>query len=88
MNTIKLYTTASCPYCESAKRLFKSLGLAYEEINLEGRHEERQRLSEENGGWRTVPMIFVGDRFLGGFNDVKALHDKGLFLPLVTGSAT
>ena len=88
MNQVKLYTTSSCPYCESAKRLFKSLGIDYEEINLEGRHEERQRLSEENNGWRTVPMIFVGERFLGGFNDVKALHDKGQFLPLVSGSAT
>jgi glutaredoxin 3 len=86
MNIIRLYTTSYCPYCDAAKRLFKSLGLAYEEINLESQHEERQRLSEENAGWRTVPMIFVGDKFLGGFNDVKALHDKGAFLPLVNGS--
>lgn len=85
MNVIRLYTTSSCPYCDAAKRLFKSLGVDYEEINLESKHDERQRLSNENGGWRTVPMIFVGDKFIGGFNDVKALHDKGTFLPMVNG---
>lgn len=88
MNSIKLYTTSSCPYCEAAKRLFKSLGLAYEEINLESKHAERQRLSDENGGWRTVPMIFVGDKFIGGFDDVKALHSKGMFLPMAQGKNT
>lgn len=85
MNTVIIYTTTICPYCDAAKRLFKSLGVPYEEISLDGNHEERQRLSEANGGWRTVPMIFVGNKFLGGFTDVKALHDRGEFLPLVNG---
>jgi glutaredoxin 3 len=85
MNAIKIYTTSVCPYCDAAKRLFKSLGLAYEEISLEGRPEERQRLSESHGGWRTVPMIFIGDRFVGGFTDAKALHDRGELLPMVQG---
>lgn len=81
--SVKIYSTSVCPYCDSAKRLLKSLGVAYEDINLEGKHEERQRLSEENGGWRTVPMIFVGSRFIGGFNDMKALHDRGELLPMI-----
>jgi glutaredoxin 3 len=80
---VKIYTTSVCPYCDAAKRLFKGLGIHFEEISLEGRHEERQRLSEANGGWRTVPMIFIGERFVGGFNDVKALHDRGELLDLV-----
>jgi glutaredoxin 3 len=85
MNTVKIYTTSVCPYCDSAKRLFKSLGVAYEEISLEGRPEERQRLSESNGGWRTVPMIFIGETFVGGFTDAKALHDSGKLLLMVRG---
>jgi glutaredoxin 3 len=35
------------------------------------------RLSEENGGWRTVPMVFIEDKFVGGFDDTKALAQKG-----------
>lgn len=86
MKIVKIYTTTVCPYCDSAKRLFKSLGVPYEEISLDGCHEERQRLSEANGGWRTVPMIFIGDKFMGGFTDVKAVHDRGELLPLINGS--
>lgn len=85
MKQVKIYTTSVCPYCESAKRLFKSLGIAYEEVSLEGRHEERVKLSEANGGWRTVPMIFIGEKFIGGFDDAKRLHDRGQLLPMING---
>ena len=86
MNKVRIYTTVICPYCDAAKRLLKVLGVAYEEISLEGRPDERQALSEANGGWRTVPMIFIGEKFIGGFDDMKKLHDKGALLPLITGS--
>lgn len=74
---IRVYTTTVCPYCINAKKLLESLGLAYSEINLENDPELRMRLSRENNGWRTVPMIFIGDRFVGGFTDLKTLHDSG-----------
>jgi len=80
MKSIKVYTTRVCPYCEHAKRLLKSLDLNYEEIGLDRDPELRAKLSEENGGWRTVPMIFVGEEFIGGFDDLKKLHDRGEFL--------
>ena len=85
MNTVKIYSTSVCPYCDAAKRLLKSLGVAYDDINLEGQHDVRQRLSEANGGWRTVPMIFVGDKFIGGFDDMRNLHARGELLPLING---
>jgi glutaredoxin 3 len=88
MKHVKIYTTSVCPYCESAKRLFKSLGFAYEEVSLEGRHEDRVKLSEANGGWRTVPMIFIGDQFIGGFDDAKRLHDRGQLVPMINGHTT
>ncbi len=82
MTNAKIYTSSTCPYCNQAKDLFKKLNLSYEEINLDRDPELRMKLSEENKGWRTVPMIFVNDKFLGGYSDVKALHDNGQFLPL------
>jgi glutaredoxin 3 len=85
MNTVKIYSTTVCPYCDAAKRLLKSLGVAYEDINLEGQHEERQRLSEANGGWRTVPMIFIGEKFIGGFDDLRGLHSRGELMPMING---
>ncbi len=74
---IRVYTTTVCPFCINAKKLLSSLGLPFTEINLENDPELRAKLSRENNGWRTVPMIFVGDQFVGGFTDLKALHDSG-----------
>jgi len=74
---IHVYTTTYCPYCVSAKKLLESLGLTYAETNLDNDPELRARLSRENNGWRTVPMIFIGDHFVGGFTDLKSLHDAG-----------
>jgi glutaredoxin 3 len=81
--TITIYTTRVCPFCDRAKALLKSLGLEYTEIGLESDPDLFRTLSAENNGWRTVPMIFVGKRFIGGFDDLSALHRKGEFLPLV-----
>lgn len=74
---IKVYTTNICPYCVQAKRLLSKLGLAYEEISLEGKHEERVQLSQENSGWRTVPMIFIDDQFVGGYTELEKLYREG-----------
>jgi glutaredoxin 3 len=74
---IKLYVTTYCPYCVSAKQLLTTLGLKFSEINLDSDPDLRTRLSQENNGWRTVPMIFIGNQFIGGFTDLKALHDTG-----------
>ncbi len=74
---IRVYTTTYCPYCVSAKKLLDTLGLSYTETNLDNDPDLRTRLSRENNGWRTVPMIFIGDHFVGGFTDLKSLHDAG-----------
>jgi len=80
---VKIYTTRICPYCVAAKELFKSLNVAFEEISLEGQDDLRHRLSVENKGWRTVPMIFINSQFYGGFTDVESLHRQGKLLPLL-----
>ncbi|WP_286190603.1 glutaredoxin 3 [Fluviispira vulneris] len=74
---VKIYTTTVCPYCNAAKSLFKSLGVNYEEINLDNDPDLRAKLSKENNGWRTVPMIFIGDKFIGGFDDTNKLYKSG-----------
>jgi glutaredoxin 3 len=84
MKEVKIYTTSYCPYCDSAKRLFSQLNIKYSEISLEGNDELRDRLSRDNGGWRTVPMIFVGDQFVGGYTDVAQLHRDGKLQPLIS----
>lgn len=78
-----VYTAALCAYCAAAKRLLQKLGVPYREVDLTRDHELRERLSRENGDYRTVPMIFVEGRFIGGYTDLSALEKAGGLAHLV-----
>lgn len=86
MADVTVYTSAYCPFCFAAKRLLESLEISFEEIDLDEHPELRQRITEETG-WRTVPMIFVGDRLVGGFSDARELHSRGRLLPMIEEQA-
>ncbi len=76
MAHVRVYTKSNCPYCVRAKALLQKKGVAYEEIDAEGRDELRQWLVEASGQM-TLPQIFAGERSLGGFSDIDALDRKG-----------
>ena len=77
MQKVKVYSKNHCSYCDAVKRLFKKLNIEFEEQNLEKNPEERERLSALAGGYRTMPMVWIGDEFIGGYTDVEALHLSG-----------
>lgn len=80
MATVKIYTTTICPYCNAVKSLFKNIKVEFEEINLDNNQTLREKLSKENNGWRTVPMVFIDKTFIGGYDDTsKMLKDGSLF---------
>jgi glutaredoxin 3 len=75
---ITMYTSDACPYCRAAKRLLDAKGVEVEEIHLGlGDMDARRRMSERTGGRMTVPQILVGERALGGYDDIRALNDQG-----------
>ena len=80
---VQIYTRRWCFYCVVARRLFQKLGVDIEEIKLDGRPELRRQVSEKAGGWPTVPMIFIGPRFIGGYAEAAALHREGALLRLL-----
>ena len=83
MSTVKMYTTAVCPYCVRAKQILKARGVTQiEEIRVDALPEERMRMMELTGR-RTVPQIFVGEVHIGGCDDLMALDAKGGLLPLL-----
>ncbi len=86
MQEITIYTTTTCPYCVSAKRLLTQYGFAFKEVDLTTNPELRQKLSAENNGYRTVPMIFIGKDFVGGFSELSALDKAGKLVPKVEGA--
>lgn len=79
--SVRMYTTRWCPYCIAARRLFDSLGVDYEDIDVGGDPRLRAEM-ERSSGRHTVPQIWIGDRHMGGFDDVNALHARGQLMPL------
>jgi glutaredoxin 3 len=88
MPDVRIFTTRFCPYCFAAKRLLGTLGIEYAETHLDNDPELRQRLGRENGGWKTVPMVFIGDRFVGGFSELSDLHESGRLQELASPNST
>jgi len=70
-----VWSNEGCTYCEQAKKLLESKGIAYEERNLaEG--WAIQQLHEAVPGARTVPQIFVDDKYVGGYTQLVEYFKK------------
>lgn len=83
---VKVYTTPICPYCSNAKQLLKSKGVAYEEIGMHDMSsDERRALMQKTNNYRTVPQIFVGDTFVGGFDELNQFNQQGKLDELLAG---
>ncbi|AWM88954.1 glutaredoxin 3 [Microvirga sp. 17 mud 1-3] len=77
MPPITIYSKSWCPYCAAAKRLLDEKGAAYTEIDIEEEPEKRAEMVQKAGGRTTVPQIFIGERHVGGCDDLYALDEKG-----------
>ena len=83
MSSVKMYTTAVCPYCIRAKQILKARGVEQiEEIRIDVDPTARAHMMEVTGR-RTVPQIFIGDTHVGGSDDLVALDSRGGLLPLL-----
>jgi glutaredoxin 3 len=85
MNAITIYTRAWCPYCTAAKDLLKERGAAFTEIDIETVSTARQEMIQRAKGRTSVPQIFIGERHVGGCDDLYALDDQGGLAPLLNG---
>jgi len=86
MQPVKMYTTLVCPYCVRAKALLKQRGVeVIDEIRVDLQPELRDTMVRITGR-RTVPQIFIGDRHVGGYDDLYALEKAGQ-LDKLLGSA-
>jgi glutaredoxin 3 len=63
-------------YCSSAKNLLDTYGVIPEEIRVDQDPAKMQEMRERTG-MMSVPQIYIGDEHVGGFTDLKALHDAG-----------
>jgi len=80
---VEVYTTSFCPFCTRAKSLLKSKGVEFIEIDVTEDAELRQKMVELSGGRRTVPEIFINDKIVGGYDELKALDEAGKLDPML-----
>jgi len=81
---VEIYTKSFCPYCWRAKALLDSKGVAYKEIAVDFGGAERQAMIQRSNGRTTVPQIFIGERHVGGCDDLMALDRAGKLDPMIT----
>jgi glutaredoxin 3 len=83
---IVMYSTAWCGYCQRARGLLQSKGVTFREIKVDEQPELRDEMVAKSGGRRTVPQIFIGERHVGGYDDLAALERAGELDTLLAGS--
>jgi glutaredoxin 3 len=78
-----MYMTQWCPYCLRARSLLRRKGVELTEIDIESGSGLREQMQTRSGR-RTVPQIFIGNRHVGGCDDLHALEARGELDPLLT----
>ena len=85
MVNILMYTSNHCPYCRNAEQLLKYKGLAIDQkLYID---QDADLLSEmmEKTGKRTVPQIFIGSIYVGGFDDLRRMDLSGELETILKG---
>jgi glutaredoxin 3 len=82
---ITIYVASWCPYCQRAKSLLAQKNLSFSEINVEDDPKFRAEMVSRSSR-RTVPQIFIGERHVGGCDDLYALDQSGELDRLTRGA--
>jgi glutaredoxin 3 len=81
---VTVYVSDWCPYCQRAKGLLSQKNVAFNEVNVEDEPKLREEMIARSQR-RTVPQIFIGDRHVGGCDDLFELDRSGELDRLIQG---
>lgn len=82
---VLMYCTAVCPYCVRAEQLLRKRGVSeIEKVRIDLDPSQRETMIARTGR-RTVPQIYIGERHVGGFDDLAELDREGGLVPLLEG---
>ncbi|MEI7565522.1 MAG: glutaredoxin 3 [Burkholderiaceae bacterium] len=77
MTPVMMYSTQVCPYCVMAEKLLQKKGVNHlQKILIDVDATQREEMMSRTGR-RTVPQIFIGERHVGGYDDLVALDRAG-----------
>lgn len=79
---VTVYTTSFCGACLRAKKLLERRGIPFTEVGVEDHPGLREQLLARSGR-RTLPQVYVGERYLGGADEITALDQRGELLRLI-----
>jgi glutaredoxin 3 len=82
---VTLYVADWCPYCQRAKSLLAQKNVAFNEINVDELPQSREEMMARSNR-RTVPQIFIGDKHVGGCDELFALDRDGELDRLIQGA--
>jgi glutaredoxin 3 len=82
---VTVYVSDWCPYCRRAKDLLAQKSLTFDEINVDDDPKFREQMIARSNR-RTVPQIFIGEKHVGGCDDLFALEERGELDRLIQGA--
>ena len=82
MSEVTIYTKPYCPYCVRAVDLLEKKGVTFTEIEAAFDPAKRQEMMQRSGR-ATFPQIFIGERHIGGCDEMMALEREGRLDPLL-----
>ena len=85
---VTIYTRPFCGYCARAINLLKAKAIDFEEVPAGTNPEKRQEMVQRSGGRMTYPQIFIGERHIGGHDDMAALDGTGELDALLEAGAS
>ena len=82
MPKVLMYCTATCPYCIAAEQLLVGKGVAIDKVRVDLEPQRRTEMARKSGR-RTVPQIWIGDKHVGGCDELHELDHAGKLDPLL-----
>ena len=77
MKKVLIYTGPLCNFCSAAKHLLNKKKINYEEIDIGYDDNKREEMLKKSNGARTIPQIFIGEKHVGGYVELRALEKDG-----------
>jgi glutaredoxin 3 len=82
MKNVTMYCTATCPFCRKAEKLLKQNSAHVSKIRVDGSQKNLKQMIKHSHK-NTVPQIFIGDQYIGGFDELALLDKKGKLAKLL-----
>ena len=73
---VSIYTKDNCIWCDRAKILLDSKKISYNEIDLSDDSDRLKFYEKIGDNVKTVPQVFIDDKRIGGFQDLKVFLDE------------